>query len=98
MLLPYMILGLTSPAYLKLNFGRFLWIKGQQRSWDLAMTHASALGGTALTVMGMYNLPISIWGHKTEHPFRFLKGLNESVILGVTYLLLYDPRFKQIKC
>ncbi len=58
-------------------------------------------GGTALTVTGIYNLPISIIGCKTEHPFRVIKGLNESVILGADFinkhLLLYDPKFKQVK-
>jgi hypothetical protein len=33
-------------------------------------------GGTALTVTGFNNLPISVLGHKTEHPFRVIKILN----------------------
>ena len=58
-------------------------------------------GGAALTVTGIYNLPISVLGCKTEHPFRVIKGLKESVILGADFinkhLLLYDPKFKQVK-
>jgi hypothetical protein len=58
-------------------------------------------GGAALTVTGIYNLPISVLGRKTEHPFRVIKGLKESVILGADFinrhLLLYDPKFKQVK-
>ena len=58
-------------------------------------------GGTKLQVTGIYNLPISILGRKTEHPFRVIKGLNESVILGADFinkhLLLYDPKFKRVR-
>ncbi len=58
-------------------------------------------GGAALTVTGIYNLPISVLGRKTEHPFRVIKGLKESVILGADFinkhLLLYDPKFNQVK-
>jgi len=58
-------------------------------------------GGNQLSVTGIYNLPICLLGRKTEHPFRVIKGLNESVILGADFinkhLLLYDPMFKQVK-
>jgi hypothetical protein len=56
-------------------------------------------GGTPLTVTGIYNISVSVLGRKTEHPFRVIKGLNESVILGADFinLLLYDPKFKQVK-
>jgi Retroviral aspartyl protease len=58
-------------------------------------------GGAALTVAGIYNLPISVLGRKTEHPFRVIKELKESVILGADFinkhLLLYNPKFKQVK-
>ncbi len=44
---------------------------------------------------------VSVLGRKTEHPFRVIKGPNESVILGADFinkhLLLYDPKFKQVK-
>jgi hypothetical protein len=57
--------------------------------------------GTTLTVAGIYNLPISILGLKTEHLFRVIKGLKESIILGanfiIKHLLHYDPKFKQVK-
>jgi len=58
-------------------------------------------GGNQLSVTGIYNLPICLLGRKAEHPFRVIKGLNESVILGADFinkhLLLYDPMFKQVK-
>ncbi len=58
-------------------------------------------GGTPLTVTGIYNISVSVLGRKTEHPFRVIKGLNESVILGADFinkhLLMYDPKFKQVK-
>jgi hypothetical protein len=54
-----------------------------------------------LTVTGIYNISVSVLGRKTEHPFRVIKGLNESVILGADFinkhLLMYDPKFKQVK-
>ncbi len=57
-------------------------------------------GGAALTMTGIYNLPISVLGRKTEHPFRVIKELKESVMLGADFinkhLLLYDPKFKQV--
>jgi hypothetical protein len=56
--------------------------------------------GTPLTVTRVYNISVSVLGRKTEHPFRVIKGLNESVILGADFinkhLLLYDPKFKQV--
>jgi hypothetical protein len=58
-------------------------------------------GGTPLTVTGIYNISISVLGRKTEHPFRVIKGLNKSVILGADFinkhLLMYNPKFKQVK-
>ena len=58
-------------------------------------------GGTPLTITGIYNISVSVLGRKTEHPFRVIKGLNESVILGADFinkhLLIYDPKFKQVK-
>jgi hypothetical protein len=58
-------------------------------------------GGTPLTVNGIYNISVSVLGRKTEHPFRVIKGLNESVILGADFinkhLLMYDLKFKQVK-
>jgi hypothetical protein len=58
-------------------------------------------GGTPLTVTGIYNISVSVLGRKTEHPFQVIKGLHESVILGTDFinkhLLLYDPKFKQVK-
>ncbi len=52
-------------------------------------------------VTGIYNFPILVLGRKTEHPFRVIKGLNESVILGANFinkhLLLYHPKFKRVK-
>jgi hypothetical protein len=58
-------------------------------------------GGTPLTVTGIYNISVSVLGRKTEHPFRVIKGLNESVILGADFinkhLLMHDPKFKQVK-
>jgi len=58
-------------------------------------------GGTPLTITGIYSLPVSLLGRKTEHPFRVIKGLNESVILGADFinkhLLLYNPKFKRVK-
>ncbi len=57
--------------------------------------------GTPLTVTRIYNILVSVLGRKTEHPFRVIKGLNESVILGADFinkhLLLYNPKFKQVK-
>jgi hypothetical protein len=58
-------------------------------------------GGTPLTITGIYSLPVSLLGRKIENPFRVIKGLNESVILGADFinkhLLLYDPKFKRVK-
>jgi len=58
-------------------------------------------GGTPLTITGIYSLPVSLLGRKTDHPFRVIKGLNESVILGADFinkhLLLYDPKFKRVQ-
>jgi Retroviral aspartyl protease len=58
-------------------------------------------GGTPLTVTGIYNISVSVLGKKTEDPFRVIKGLNESVILGADFinkhLLMYDPKFKEVK-
>jgi hypothetical protein len=47
------------------------------------------------------NLPIEILGKRTVHPFRIIHGLNENVILGADFinkhLLVYDPKFKQVR-
>jgi hypothetical protein len=77
-----MTLELTSLVYQKQIFKRSLWIKGQPRLLDLTLTHVPAPEGTALTEAGNYNLPISVLGHKTEHPFRVIKGLNEISHIG----------------
>ena len=57
-------------------------------------------GGAQLAVKGIVNLPISILGRQTMHPFRIINGLNESVILGADFinkhLLVYDPKIKQV--
>ncbi len=54
-----------------------------------------------MTVTGIYNISVSVLGRKTEHPFRVIQGLNESVILGADFinkhLLMYNPKFKQVK-
>jgi hypothetical protein len=47
------------------------------------------------------NLPVKIPGKETIHPFRIIQGLNENIILGADFinkhLLVYDPKFKQVK-
>ncbi len=94
-----MTLGPTSPAYLKLKFGR--WNKRPAMVTGPHTYSCFSAGGTALTVTGIYNLPISILGCKTKHPFSVIKGFKESIILGADFinksLLLYDPKFKQVK-
>jgi hypothetical protein len=69
--------------------------------WSQNKSPCLSTGGTPLIVMGIYNLPVSLLGCKTEHPFRVIKRLYESVILGANFvnkhLLLYDPSFKQVK-
>ncbi len=58
-------------------------------------------GGSQLSVKGIVNLPIEILGKRTVHPFRIIHGLNENVILGADFinkhLLVYDPKFKQVR-
>ena len=58
-------------------------------------------GGSQLAVKGVVNLPVEIPGKETIHPFRIIQGLNENIILGADFinkhLLVYDPKFKQVK-
>jgi len=43
---------------------------------------------------------VTILGKKITHPFRVIKGLSESVILGADFinqhLLIYDPKYKSV--
>jgi hypothetical protein len=58
-------------------------------------------GGGQLSVKGVVNLPVDILGKETMHPFRVIQGLNKNIILGADFinkhLLVYDPKFKQVK-
>jgi hypothetical protein len=51
-------------------------------------------------VKGVFDLPVTMLGHRLMHPFQVIKGLNKSIILGADFinkhLLMYDPKFKQV--